>query len=1235
MSFTSFLFGNVDEEGKLSDSELSNELRETLGGEEAGDYLSGVLGSTLFNDGEDNVGENRHSKKRKRREEEGGEYDSDANDEYLYNEPKPIATRTPPTNNNDDDDDDESPEIRPTRDAIDFSDFNELADDAAVPVKLGGQLGALGSASGFKYNESNERAQVNDDYDSDGNEEEHRNDSSGGGFGTTVVVSADVAIRLGGDIGQPVPTNDGGEDKSVLAVVSADEAGGGGGESDVDNHDMLMGSDEESLEDLFDSTAKPSSATAAPETDAGESASIGQNEIERTVPSAVPREDVVLQTSREDAADRLAVVPRVVKKIPPGRIKFTDYFGCQFVRQPRKPHRKQRAEKGQEEEGEGEDEEHQHQQHHQEQQRLLLAQPALDTRKLLSGTQQIPRHERFLRDFLSQSMVADNKSDMYITIDADTGATKSQTTGPKKHITTSSELFQRMPYPLDTVDWEEQIFWEDGDAQKARKSQDPSDSAQLDNDGNGDALKIMEQPKNGLLEDFESYIIWDPDTPFQPCTQLQINMNDTHMLFEDASSIRELHAREAERQRLLEGVDQFNISNDHFYEALQEGKVHRVRQTFGQLVIAHSLPSLRLQPPFFKMRHTRVELRSWHRPFFQAPLDTSIQFSRVRTAKKRKQKHSMENPWASKDITLKDSADCVLIEYSEEYPPVLSNVGMGSVFANYYRKRNIQDQSFPKVDLGELFILDIADVSPFLNFGNIEPGQMVPALYNNMFRAPLFQQKVKKTDFLVVKHMSKGETKWYVRGFKYQYVVGQIYPLQEVPAPHSRKVTTTIKHRLQVAAYRLMNRNQYHLLQMGKLSRLFSEYSELQIRQRLKEFCEYQRKGLGAGYWRPKHNMPIPDEENLRKMLTPEMLCLFESMRVCQQQLHDAGKLGDEDEDEDDAGDSKLSIEELLATWNLTRNFLNATQGKAMLKLYGEGDPTGIGEGFSFVRVSMKDIFLRAGESVEEKLAEIEARPKSAHRYNVAEQQQIYKEEISCIWNKQFKSLSQGEPPNIRVSEAHRDENIIVPEINDMFGDSATGEGVAAIEAAHMVPGSAMDVSHKLAHGLQQQPSQQQQQHKQTTTTAHANFIQPNKKSLIIRRAVKSPYTGELMWRTEVIKDLAVIQAYLRQRRIIESMAHSRDTQYDEDDDEALFQSQEPRIDLAGETQTQLARLKRARDRRLAETQADEKSHMTTFSLPQPNKPKKEVVRRCGNCGQLGHMKTNKKCPRYFEFNPA
>ena len=48
--------------------------------------------------------------------------------------------------------------------------------------------------------------------------------------------------------------------------------------------------------------------------------------------------------------------------------------------------------------------------------------------------------------------------------------------------------------------------------------------------------------------------------------------------------------------------------------------------------------------------------------------------------------------------------------------------------------------------------------------------------------------------------------------------------------------------------------------------------------------------------------------------------------------------------------------------------FTNSQQTNAMLKLHGEGDPTGRGEGFSFIRISMKDIFLKAGESAQDKL---------------------------------------------------------------------------------------------------------------------------------------------------------------------------------------------------------------------------------------------------------------------------
>ncbi|KAJ2805145.1 hypothetical protein H4R20_002208 [Coemansia guatemalensis] len=1168
MSLTGFLFGNVDDEGNLSDNELDPELRNTLGDSE--NYLSGILGSSLFSDSGDAKGKQSNTAAQDDIAEESDHADDDREKNVSI-----TATATHAY---------ESPAIRPARDAVDYSDFNELADDAAVPKRWGNGLSQTALAA-FKYSAATERAQVDDDYDSE----------EGGDASTTAIQARAAESSIAASLSLP-PSDRYGDSGTLLG--EAPDANG------ADQNEYLE-SDEEIFEDLFESPVQTATTENAPAASdladsiglSGEAVVSPTSYVSNGVAAVGEGEEVQEKQDGKEAA----VVPRGVKRIPPGTIRFTDYFGCKVVHRVKRPRRKQNTEADNEE---------------LDAQRLAPVQPLLDTRKLLAGTHEIERVESFLHGLISRSMAADDKSDMYVTIDANTGAIKSQMMRPKRPVDSSTKLFERMPFPLDIEDWEEEVIWQDADAEQEDQDQKQENQQEL-----------VLQPKNLLLEDYEKHIVWDSDTPFQPYTQLQINLNDTHMLFEDANSIKESNAREAERQRLLEGVDRFNLSNDHFYEALQEGKVHRVRQTFGQLIIAHSLPSLRLQPPYFKMRNSRVELRRWHRPCLQAPVDSTITFSRMRSAKKRKQKFSMENPWAAKDVTLKDTADCVLIEYSEEYPLVLSNVGMGSVLVNYYRKRNIQDRSFPKVDLGELFILDIADISPFLNFGNIEPGQVVPALYNNMFRAPLFAQKSRPTDFLVVKHVSKSDTKWYVRGIKYQYVCGQTYPLQEVPAPHSRKVTTTIKHRLQVAAYRLMSRNQYHLLQMGKLSRLFPEYSELQIRQRLKEFCEYQRKGLGAGYWRPKHSMPLPDEENLRKMLTPEMLCLFESMRVCQQQLHDAGKLGEGDEDDaEDAADSGLSIEELLATWNLTRNFINATQGKAMLKLHGEGDPTGKGEGFSFVRVSMKDIFLRAGESVEEKLAEIEARPKSAHRYNVAEQQQIYKEEITCTWNKQFRALTQPDPPAEHESESWADENVIVPEINDMFGDSATGSGIAAIDPSRMVAGSAMDVSQKLSRGLTNSQ----------TTTAHANFIYPNRKGLVIRRAVKSPYTGELMWRTEVIRDLAVIQSYLRQRRIIENLAYGNEDLFDGDDDDfGSSAGMEPRVDLAGETRTHLARLRRAKEQRVADAKAHEKTHMTTFSLPQPNKPKKEVIRRCGNCGELGHMKTNKKCPRYYEFNPV
>ena len=57
-----------------------------------------------------------------------------------------------------------------------------------------------------------------------------------------------------------------------------------------------------------------------------------------------------------------------------------------------------------------------------------------------------------------------------------------------------------------------------------------------------------------------------------------------------------------------------------------------------------------------------------------------------------------------------------------------------------------------------------------------------------------------------------------------------------------------------------------------------------------------------------------------------EKICLYESMLVGQRHLLDSGYVKTATGEEEGNDESKLSIEEQLAPWITTRNFINATQ---------------------------------------------------------------------------------------------------------------------------------------------------------------------------------------------------------------------------------------------------------------------------------------------------------------------
>jgi hypothetical protein len=461
----------------------------------------------------------------------------------------------------------------------------------------------------------------------------------------------------------------------------------------------------------------------------------------------------------------------------------------------------------------------------------------------------------------------------------------------------------------------------------------------------------------------------------------------------------------------------YDISNDDAYDLLKENHQSKVRSTLGNVAISHSIPALRLQWPYYKTKLAKQEARSFHRPTAYFPKGEPITFSKPRIVK-RKHLKGKDVPTifnSTKDLSLGDNSNNLLLEYSEEHPNMMSNFGMGSRVINYYRKKNMEDTTRPKLDIGEPIVLLPQDKSPLTIFGHIDPGQLVPAIHNSMFKAPIFKQEPKPTDFLLIRNATGVDgANWYLRNIENLHVVGQQFPSTDIPGPHSRKVTTASKNRLKMISYRQIRRNKRHRIAVSEVTKHFVDTTDMQNRQKMKEFMVFSKEHKE---WEMKPGEAIPDEETVRTMIKPEDVCLLEAMQVGQQHLLDAGFTKEDDDSENDEGKEGQSIEQQLAPWYTSRNFSNAASGKAMLKLHGDGDPTGRGEGFSFLKTSMKGGFRALGQSVEDTLKAKEMKELGGHSYNVAKQQKQYEDSIRQIWEKQKMSLSSTMEPSLSDGE--------------------------------------------------------------------------------------------------------------------------------------------------------------------------------------------------------------------------
>ncbi|BEJ18121.1 hypothetical protein CspHIS471_0703980 [Cutaneotrichosporon sp. HIS471] len=739
--------------------------------------------------------------------------------------------------------------------------------------------------------------------------------------------------------------------------------------------------------------------------------------------------------------------------------------------------------------------------------------------------------------------------------------------------------------PLDLADWENDIVMCGLD-----ETVTAHDPLQLRNE-------------HLVKSDWINDVIWD-------ARRASPDLIDVHSDEEEAVAIKEKDTPVTMTQGKL---DPFNLSNDHLYEHNRASRF-RIRQTFGAIEVFHSTPAKILLMPYYKTTLDKNEARMWHRTPLQFPSGVWNSFSKLKPnpntqRKSRVMADPSERFKTTKDLSLTEKGPFVLLEFSEEYPPIMSGYGMGTTIVNYYRKKDDKDDTVPKLDLGQPSILNVGDTEPFL-LSYVDSGKVTQIIHNNLIRAPIWKHTPETTDFLVIRQTINNHTSYHLREIKDLFVVGQAVPHEsEVPGPHARKNTNTAKLRLMIVAWILIKKNkeiEHQRVKLARLQKYFPDQTELQMRQRLKikgnEFLEYDKEaGFHSGFWRLNQSYDFPTErKDVEALVTPEMASLYEAMQVGAQHLRDAGYTktadGNADDEFGDGTEAGLDVEQRLAVWSTTLNYKRAEAQKAWLQVHGDGDPTGRGEGFSFLKTNMKNYFLRKGETEEGRRLEAEAKAGGGPvKISNAEQNRIYEEEKRKVWDLQWKAMSNPTPPGLDLD--------LTAEVVEPTQVMAMGPRFTKIERTFSRSGSVFD-----------SPMDDPRSPSAFSFDGESQFTGNDRgahKVLRIKRVVRGKQT------VEIVRDQAVIQSYLRrveERKLaqytdeLEHLAPTGNIEEDELKIQAI--------------RAEVQRLKKNQVRRQQRKKYQGKGEL-------PEVAEGEGKRRCGACGAYGHTKANRNCPKF------
>lgn len=571
----------------------------------------------------------------------------------------------------------------------------------------------------------------------------------------------------------------------------------------------------------------------------------------------------------------------------------------------------------------------------------------------------------------------------------------------------TSSIFPAYNRRLDESDWMDRVVWDDSDISQVRRLAPLSAKVEVDMT---DVHILLEE--EGAHVDGEA--VDDDDDAAENVAKKVIRKRHLQL---------KAKTTDLNRSKLdaLHSVDKFNLSRDAYYLG---GAQARSREK-KSIKLTHS--TYAQNNVLLRKALTTAQYEQFHRPrlylYCNLPY-TIFSHNALNSGSKKRKNRGLDGMKHRHDLSAREGR-IVLFEYSEEFPPALSDIGMASRIITYQRKearvhsedapelaflnpqekeannRNLVSDTMPIED-GELFYLDRSTDLPFL--GDIQEGATMQAVHNNLFRAPIFRHIPETTDFLMLRsvfthdmphlprsrHQSVSEDQlhrhqwFYVREIPAIYLVGQQEPEQAIPAPNSRAENEYVRARLEQFSYHLFAVNKALSGRAElKLSAILASFprTETAARKVLRRFAQFGRLGEGTWSFDPSKERPtLPTEAEIKAMTTLDDACLFDCQQAVLQRLKNLGVWPVQIDSANvhrnvkslhERHDPRFRIarfiaEELeLAAWNLTSNFIVSVKSKSILQLSGLGDPSGCGQAYSYLRLPMKVLGLKKDKEKE------------------------------------------------------------------------------------------------------------------------------------------------------------------------------------------------------------------------------------------------------------------------------